>query len=97
MLFCVAALLLTLSSESRNHGLYFWAIVKELTDTAVAIIALVVRFVKNTSIDVSSRRTDMRYAPYLRFGEGGSEGLASPASDPRLRTHQYIGPSYFSK
>ena len=58
--------LLTLSSDSRSHGLYFWAIVNELTATAVAMVVLVVRFVKKTSIEVSSSRTHMRYAPYLR-------------------------------
>ena len=65
--------LLTLSSESRSHGLYFCAIVNELTATAVAMVVFVVRFEKKTSIEVSSSRTDMRYAPYLRFARQGAQ------------------------
>ena len=64
-----ACALLTLSSDSRSHGLYFWAIVNALTDTAVARAVLVVRFLNKTSIEVSSSRTNMRYDPYLRFAE----------------------------
>ena len=44
--------------------MYFWAIVNETTATAVATDAFVVRFLKNTSSDVSSSRTVMRYTPY---------------------------------
>ena len=55
---------LALSSESMSHGLYFWEIVNEVTATAAATDAFVVLFLKNTSMDVSSSRTVMRYTPY---------------------------------
>ena len=62
-----ARALLTLSSESRSHGLYFWAIVNETTATTVAMAVLVVRFLNKTSIEVSNSRANMRDAPYLWF------------------------------
>ena len=90
--------LLTLSSESRSHGLYFCAIVNELTATAVAMVVFVVRFEKKTSIEVSSSRTDMRYAPYLRFARQGAQQVHERiVASPHPHTHQYMRPSYFSK